>query len=166
VPEAKQSKPKGGYTMNYSEKLKDPRWQKKRLEVFERDEWSCQRCGDGENTLTVHHLSYSAGKEPWDYPLDNFMTLCQSCHDYEYTNRPTYENMILHMLRQKGFMADDLFYLVAAFQKLSIKYPSEVMGSIVEYIFKDEVMANIYPWFWADCKKRAEMMREAIDGQT
>ncbi len=42
--------------MKYSEKLKDPRWQKKRLEIFQRDEFHCQQCGDGENTLCVHYL--------------------------------------------------------------------------------------------------------------
>jgi hypothetical protein len=37
--------------MKYSDKLKDPRWQKKRLEVFERDGWCCQCCGDSESPL-------------------------------------------------------------------------------------------------------------------
>ena len=32
--------------MGYSEKLKDPRWQKKRLEILERDNFRCQYCGD------------------------------------------------------------------------------------------------------------------------
>lgn len=147
--------------MNYSEKLKDPRWQKKRLEVFERDEWSCQRCGDPEHTLTVHHFSYSAGKEPWDYPLDNFMTLCQPCHDFEYANRPTYENMILQTLRQKGFMADDLFRLVSAFQKLSIVNATEVTASIIEFMFDDKFMSEHSHLFWEDCNEKAEKMREA-----
>ena len=26
--------------MSYSDKLKDPRWQRKRLEIFERDNWT------------------------------------------------------------------------------------------------------------------------------
>ena len=52
----------------YSDKMKDPRWQKKRLEIFERDGWSCCRCGDTESTLNVHHLRYVPGHDPWDYP--------------------------------------------------------------------------------------------------
>jgi 5-methylcytosine-specific restriction endonuclease McrA len=28
----------------YSEKLRDPRWQKKRLEIFQRDNFICQNC--------------------------------------------------------------------------------------------------------------------------
>jgi 5-methylcytosine-specific restriction endonuclease McrA len=29
---------------DYLAKCKDPRWQKVRLEVFQRDEWTCQVC--------------------------------------------------------------------------------------------------------------------------
>lgn len=48
--------------MGYSDKLKDPRWQKKRLEILTRDEWTCQICFDTESTLVVHHQKYKAGK--------------------------------------------------------------------------------------------------------
>jgi len=37
--------------VTYAEKLKDPRWQKKRLEIMERDEWTCQWCVDSESPL-------------------------------------------------------------------------------------------------------------------
>ena len=64
----------------YSEKLKDPRWQKKRLEVLSRDNFTCQLCNDTKETLQVHHLKYIRGNEPWEYDLDNFKCLCESCH--------------------------------------------------------------------------------------
>ena len=32
--------------MNYSEQLKSPKWQKKRLEIMQRDKFTCQLCGD------------------------------------------------------------------------------------------------------------------------
>lgn len=65
---------------NYVEKLKDPRWQKKRLEIFKRDNWRCCLCGDTENTLHVHHLRYKKNADPWDYDNDDLITLCESCH--------------------------------------------------------------------------------------
>jgi hypothetical protein len=68
---------------NYLEKLKDPRWQKKRLGIFERDEWTCQSCCSDENTLTVHHKYYIPDREPWDYPDDLLITLCEDCHKEE-----------------------------------------------------------------------------------
>lgn len=37
----------------YLAKLRDPRWQKLRLQVFERDEWACQVCMEMPNTPAV-----------------------------------------------------------------------------------------------------------------
>jgi hypothetical protein len=67
----------------YSELLKDPRWQKLRLEIFERDKWKCQSCGSAENTLAVHHRSYMRGLKPWEYETFLLVTLCEECHASE-----------------------------------------------------------------------------------
>jgi hypothetical protein len=67
----------------YSEKLRDPRWQKTRLEILERDYWSCQICYDTKTTLNVHHRYYDDGADPWDYPPSALVTLCQPCHEFE-----------------------------------------------------------------------------------
>lgn len=67
--------------MKYFEKLRDPRWQKKRLEVFKRDKFTCQICMDKESTLAVHHKKYVSGKEPWDYKNEFLITLCEKCHE-------------------------------------------------------------------------------------
>jgi hypothetical protein len=64
----------------YQEKLLDPRWQKKRLEIFERDQWTCQTCLATDKTLHIHHRSYSPGLEPWDYEDFELLTLCADCH--------------------------------------------------------------------------------------
>ena len=65
---------------SYSELLRDPRWQKKRLKVLERDNWICTKCGDGTSELNVHHKKYISGKKPWDYKIDMLDTLCKDCH--------------------------------------------------------------------------------------
>lgn len=71
--------PKKTYTDHY----KDSRWQQKRLEIMERDKWTCRSCGaKGEGvTLNVHHAYYEKGKKPWEY--DNYMlvTWCEDCHE-------------------------------------------------------------------------------------
>ena len=66
--------------MTYAEKLKHPKWQKKRLEILSRDKFTCKKCGDKDTTLHVHHLEYSKGKEPWEYPNKSLITLCGDCH--------------------------------------------------------------------------------------
>jgi len=63
---------------NYAEKLKDPRWQARRLRVFERDQFSCRSCNDTKTELQVHHLKYNG--EPWQAPEENLITLCKHCH--------------------------------------------------------------------------------------
>jgi hypothetical protein len=62
----------------YAEKLKDPRWQKRRLDIFNRDGFACQACRDDESTLHVHHLDY--GVDPWEIDGIYLITLCESCH--------------------------------------------------------------------------------------
>ena len=65
---------------SYAEKLKDPKWQRKRLEILERDGWKCKFCGETEITLHVHHLFYLPKKEPWEYPNGFLLTICEDCH--------------------------------------------------------------------------------------
>ena len=71
--------------MNYSEKLKNPKWQKKRLEIMERDCFKCRVCDDDGKSLHVHHIFYdNKFKNPWDYPNDLLITLCEDCHSLEH----------------------------------------------------------------------------------
>lgn len=67
--------------MTYSEKLKDPRWQKKRLEVLARDEWKCRDCRSDKKTLHVHHHRYKSDANPWEYSNLDLGTFCDDCHE-------------------------------------------------------------------------------------
>jgi hypothetical protein len=80
----------------YLEKLKEPRWQKKRLEVFDRSNWECECCGDKEKTLHVHHKAYKKNAEPWEYEEHELACLCEDCHEYE-----TYLDKVLSDLLYK-----------------------------------------------------------------
>ena len=75
--------------MNYKEKLKDPRWQKKRLEIMQRDNFTCQICGATDKPLVVHHKSYKrCHGEPWRCPDSDLITICEDCHDNEHKRLP------------------------------------------------------------------------------
>ena len=65
---------------SYSELLKSPKWQKKKNSILDRDKYKCQHCGDEEKSLHVHHLIYTSGKKPWEYPDDCLITYCCDCH--------------------------------------------------------------------------------------
>jgi hypothetical protein len=64
---------------DYKAKLKNPQWQRVRLRILERDDFSCVFCGDGTITLHVHHFAY--WDEPWKTPWRDLATLCENCHE-------------------------------------------------------------------------------------
>lgn len=65
---------------DYSRLLRDPRWQRKRLEVLSSAEFKCQACGDENSPLHVHHSFYEKGSMPWEYDTPTLWALCESCH--------------------------------------------------------------------------------------
>jgi hypothetical protein len=87
--------------LSYAEKLHDPRWQIKRLRIFERDSFACQFCGDKTKELQVHHLDYCAGLEPWEYRDDWLVTACCDCHKAE-KHRKQIEREFIAALRTRG----------------------------------------------------------------
>lgn len=98
---------------SYSEKLRDPRWQKKRLEILNRDHFRCRHCQDDKNTLHVHHLKYSKGKDPWDYENGFLITICETCHRNEHDLRQYAESELINTLKFGGFSVNDLENLTA-----------------------------------------------------
>lgn len=66
---------------SYSELLKDPRWQRKRLEILNRADFKCEECMDGTSTLHVHHKIYRKGAKPWEYEHTELAALCEGCHE-------------------------------------------------------------------------------------
>lgn len=107
----------------YWQLLQHPEWQKKRLEIFQRDEFKCQHCGEKEKPLHVHHwyyLSFGADRKPWEYPNIALITLCVDCHKAE-DNRGAelnqFESAVEWVFRNLGGMdrACDMAELVSIF---------------------------------------------------
>ena len=122
--------------MAYSEKLKDPRWQKKRLEILERDSWSCQICGDSESTLHVHHYKYE--NDPWEVDNIYLKTLCESCHEMEHHDLKLYKKNLSDELLE---LESDCYFSLCAvvhYLKENSKYPNQVSFSILADCFIDD----------------------------
>jgi hypothetical protein len=64
----------------YWEKLQDPKWQRKRLEIFQRSQFKCEWCGSEKYSLQVHHGFYSG--DPWEAGDDVLYCLCEHCHKW------------------------------------------------------------------------------------
>ena len=67
----------------WTESFKRPEWQKRRLKILERDNWTCLLCGSKKKTLTVHHSYYDYKLKPWEYENYTLFTLCADCHEKE-----------------------------------------------------------------------------------
>jgi hypothetical protein len=97
--------------MTYAEKLLDPRWQKKRLEILERDQWTCQLCNEKEVTLHVHHLKYKSS--PWDVSNDDLVTYCKHCHALiEFLKREYKGNMMKYIIKEPPVFIDKPLYYI------------------------------------------------------
>ena len=54
-------------------------WRTKRKEIYQRDNYECQLCGEHGGRLHAHHI-ISAGVCKDSLSNKNLITLCQSCH--------------------------------------------------------------------------------------
>jgi len=92
--------------ISYADLLRDPRWQRKRLEILQRDDFTCRKCKAKDKTLHVHHVAYYKGQDPWEYSDDFFLTLCFECHEEEGDD---YHKSLIAALSGVGFLQEDFF---------------------------------------------------------
>lgn len=115
--------------MNYSEQLKNPLWQKKRLEIMQNDNFTCQICGDKESTLNVHHLHYEKGKLIHEYDDKCLITLCEQCHKNEHEWQNETLKTFLSCLMERNIT---MFEAMAIIQTLDIQLYLEHKNAITK----------------------------------
>jgi hypothetical protein len=94
--------------MSYADLLRDPRWQRKRLEALEAAQWMCSICYSKIKTLNVHHRFYRHGAKPWEYERDELEVLCEGCHELAHLCKKE-----LARIGREGFAREVIHYLVA-----------------------------------------------------
>jgi hypothetical protein len=140
----------------YLKKLRDPRWQKMRLEVMNRDEWTCQQCLDKESTLHVHHRYYIQGAEPWEYPLEALVTLCEVCHESEGPQMQEAKELLVRAVATH-FLGGDVLAVAEGFHRLKLRHLPGVVASAIRWALEDEVMQDqIIEGYFAVLKQRRE----------
>lgn len=115
------------------DQYKDPRWQKKRLEILKRDKFQCQSCFNTENTLNVHHKYYIYGRKPWEYPNDLLVTFCEGCHQLEEDKKYIITDFT-KVLLSRGYLATELVSLLDTL--LKFEYPVSAIIFIEEALHK------------------------------
>ncbi len=106
----------------YAQLLRDPRWQRKRLEIMERDNYTCRRCEATDKTLNVHHTYYEKGLMPWQYPNGSLYTFCEDCHKAEGAHKTEWDWKFVETFRRAGATNATLERLVYIMQDLAKEY--------------------------------------------
>ncbi|CAB5238309.1 HNHc domain containing protein [uncultured Caudovirales phage] len=112
-------------TKTYAEKLLDPRWQKKRLEVLNNANFQCEICGDKESTLHVHHKHYIKGREVWEYDNQQLISLCKECHKGQHDDDEKFHDLIARIPLDGPNNRNEVYYLIAGFigQFMAFEHP-------------------------------------------
>ena len=128
-------------TTSYSEKLRDPRWQKKRLEVLQSAQWQCEICSNGESPLQVHHKEYFSGRDIWDYDRSQLACLCSDCHDAHHSSKDLLKQVCSTLNLDGPMNRSDAAYLIAGFVGIDLEPTCEthskllVAGSNAAYLY-------------------------------
>lgn len=104
--------------VTYSDKLRDPRWQKKRLKIFERDNWTCVSCMRSDLSLQVHHLLYLPGRDPWEYEDHLLVTYCEFCHNTEHLIGGQINDILLELIKKNRLYIKPLSQLCTLIEKV------------------------------------------------
>ena len=71
---------KGGKTKESKIRKTNAEYKEWRMKVFERDNFTCQMCGEKSRTLEAHHIKEQCNYPELIYDVDNGLTLCHECH--------------------------------------------------------------------------------------
>ncbi len=71
---------KGGITPENQRGRRSPLYRQWRTAVFERDQYTCQKCGQFGGALNAHHIKPWAQYQESRYDVGNGVTLCEHCH--------------------------------------------------------------------------------------
>lgn len=106
-------------SLSYEKQIKSPHWQKRRLQILQRDNFTCQICGSTEKTLHVHHLCYKKDAKIWDYPDKTLITLCEDCHRIEHEMRSENDNSITSLIHDLSISGFTNFEIVSILYKIA-----------------------------------------------
>lgn len=114
---------------SYAELLRDPQWQRKRLEVLQRDDWQCVECKARDKTLDVHHKRYPRwGLAPWEVDDEWLVTLCQPCHGQVTALRQLARSLLDAIEIRTGALSQIVGYM----QAIAAMHPDEEQQIKVE----------------------------------
>jgi hypothetical protein len=144
----------------YFEKLKDPRWQKKRLEILERDGFTCRICNDTKSTLHIHHIIYFKESEPWEYDDKYLITLCKTCHENESLKKREENKKLFNTISKAGLSSKETKYFNELIEIIfEINDEKEIFGFLF-WLFSSTLFDKMYKNYLKEMKELDEYFRE------
>lgn len=116
--------------MTFKEQIKHPKWQKKRLEILQRDEFMCVNCGCDYEMLHIHHFLYKKDKMLWEYEDGYLATLCDDCH----SDWHTINNQIKEFLCVDTTVLREFYEIFDLIKKMNLNHLSDVQKLIKKYV--------------------------------
>lgn len=145
------------YKQKYSEQIKSPKWQKRRLEILNRDNFTCQMCGCTEKTLHVHHTIYIPGRKIWEYKDNQLISLCEDCHSKEHIEYAEIVNQIITNMKYYGFTNKEIaFYIGQYAQGIDVEPNDD------RILFHNEFNPKEHGLFERLIYRRAKIAREEL----
>lgn len=146
------------------EKYRDPRWQKKRLQIMQRAGFKCETCGQ-EKTLNVHHGYYSRDMDPWDYPDDTLWCLCEDCHDIAGSRK---HDCHIELARINPAFMEVVFLLIREFRSYAFLLDDEDIQNklqLAENLGLDDGLMVILADDWSPEAARLLAVRGKLEAQ-
>lgn len=78
----------------WKDQYKHPNWQRTRAESLKAADYTCQRCGDKENQLHVHHKRYVKGRMIWEYAIEELEVQCEPCHELSHAEKDAFQEFV------------------------------------------------------------------------
>lgn len=129
----------------YQEKLRNPLWQKRRLEVLELCNWRCQICGSRDRTLNVHHKVYIKNHEPWDYEDYLLTTLCEDCHKKQHLHQQYAKETLLSMFAFLGIGSNDMIGMAESLGCIheTLGISGQTLMEIINFALQDKQTVEV-----------------------
>lgn len=127
--------------LTYSEKLRNPRWQRKRLEIWDRAGNKCENCNDSEFEMHVHHKWYERGREPWEYPNEALALLCSECHKQAQVTKLLMDKLVGTMTIEQQ---DSIVFFFAENEHFYDVTPEQVWNFLIDILNNDRNFRNLF----------------------
>jgi len=121
---------------DYQRQLAHPKWQKLRLKIYERDNFTCQKCRSTENELQVHHIYYLPKIRAYEYPMEALATLCYKCHKDEEDRIAIITQTIIPRIRRLNTKALGMEQLIDVLEDLKGKLSVHQLGLFLKDYLK------------------------------